>query len=386
MSDPYTTRSTSKNTASVDERVLSVTGTTRRLLRPELVDNPKRPEAAVRITIVHQRKGPHDEWEDIATEPLSTLKAREQAKFALSTEDTLRLYEELQALFKIFEETGILPGKKTMLVGVDAEYLRVPPQRKQVIQQLLDQEYSEEVWGQLVETQPDLATKLSLARLHQERAEALARFRGSLKEQQPESYWQRFFEANTWIFGYGLRYQFLHTVQAQPHYGGTAYTGSGGEKGDYLAATSGDTRFTVLVEIKKPDTQLLQTEEYRNGVFAPSKELAGAVAQLQVNCRKWEESSRLEQNAEPLHDENIFTVSPRGILVIGCTELSARDHRISFELFRRNLTNPEVITFDELYNRARYIVEHTSPVSHVGEVEGSGEDTANWSFDDEMPF
>jgi len=29
----------------------------------------------------------------------------------------------------------------------------------------------------------------------------------------------------------------------------------------------------------------------------------------------------------------------------------------SFELFRRNTTSPEIITFDELYERARFIVE-----------------------------
>ena len=28
----------------------------------------------------------------------------------------------------------------------------------------------------------------------------------------------------------------------------------------------------------------------------------------------------------------------------------------SFELFRRNIQNPEIITFDELYERATYIV------------------------------
>ena len=32
----------------------------------------------------------------------------------------------------------------------------------------------------------------------------------------------------------------------------------------------------------------------------------------------------------------------------------------SFEMFRRNLREPEVITFDELYHRARYIVEHAN--------------------------
>lgn len=30
---------------------------------------------------------------------------------------------------------------------------------------------------------------------------------------------------------------------------------------------------------------------------------------------------------------------------------------VSFELFRRQLTAPEIITFDELYERARFIVE-----------------------------
>src|ERR1700679_3398867 len=50
-------------------------------------------------------------------------------------------------------------------------------------------------------------------------------------------YWQTFFEDNTWIFGYGLRYQFLTTVVAQPSYGGTTVTGRGGQRGDFLTAS-----------------------------------------------------------------------------------------------------------------------------------------------------
>jgi hypothetical protein len=30
----------------------------------------------------------------------------------------------------------------------------------------------------------------------------------------------------------------------------------------------------------------------------------------------------------------------------------------SFELYRRNISPPEIITFDELYERAKFIVEH----------------------------
>jgi hypothetical protein len=66
--------------------------------------------------------------------------------------------------------------------------------------------------------------------------------------------------------------------------------------------------------------------------------------------------------------ESIYTVKPRGIVVIGnLSELNSREKRNSFEQFRNNLSNPEVITYDELYERARYIVEGDTPV--VGESE-----------------
>jgi hypothetical protein len=49
--------------------------------------------------------------------------------------------------------------------------------------------------------------------------------------------------------------------------------------------------------------------------------------------------------------------------VIGCLQQFVSDNGInepkfsSFELLRRQTTSPEVITFDELYERARFIVE-----------------------------
>ena len=55
-----------------------------------------------------------------------------------------------------------------------------------------------------------------------------------LGETQEENWWQDFFERNTWIFGYGLKYQILKSVQSQPQYGGRNVTGKGTEKGDFL--------------------------------------------------------------------------------------------------------------------------------------------------------
>ena len=54
--------------------------------------------------------------------------------------------------------------------------------------------------------------------------------------------------------------------------------------------------------------------------------------------------------------KNIYTVSPKGIIIIGNTEqLIDLSKRGSFERFRREMHNPEIITYDELYERAKFI-------------------------------
>ena len=53
----------------------------------------------------------------------------------------------------------------------------------------------------------------------------------------------------------------------------------------------------------------------------------------------------------------VYTIEPKGILIIGNTkELSGNESIIScFEGFRRNTTNPEIVTFDELFERAKFM-------------------------------
>lgn len=103
-----------------------------------------------------------------------------------------------------------------------------------------------------------------------------------MKDNKDEAFWQSFFERNTWIFGYGLNYKFLKSVQSQPYYGSSNVTGKGGQRGDFLSATAADVKFTVLVEVKKASTPLLGSE-YRNGAFPTSSEFACGVSQLQAN-------------------------------------------------------------------------------------------------------
>ena len=60
----------------------------------------------------------------------------------------------------------------------------------------------------------------------------------------------------------------------------------------------------------------------------------------------------------------IYNYQAKSFLVIGSLNEFVGEHGInedklrSFELLRKNTTSPEIITFDELYERARFIVEH----------------------------
>lgn len=124
----------------------------------------------------------------------------------------------------------------------------------------------------------------------------LLKFKTALSEHSTEEdWWQDFFEMNKWIFGYGLNYQILREEQAQPHYGGDKVDGKGGQKGDYLTSTMGDINFTVLVEIKTPNTPLIQgTKEIRSGAWSLAKDLTDALSQIEANIDTWEKRGSTE--------------------------------------------------------------------------------------------
>lgn len=195
------------------------------------------------------------------------------------------------------------------------------------------------------------------------RRDILRQFKRAIKDKDKgeRNWWQDFFEKNKWIFGYGLNYEILKHEESQPNYGGAKLDGSGGQRGDYLMRTHGSLSFTVLVEIKTPQTPLLGSRKARNGAWELSKDLTNALVQLQANIQIWEKhGSEQPYNRDRLERRGIFTVKPKGIVVIGLLDqlIDDRDKRETFQRFRKSIHGIEIITFDELYNRAKFIVEN----------------------------
>jgi hypothetical protein len=195
-----------------------------------------------------------------------------------------------------------------------------------------------------------------------QRKKRLAEFKAALDRRvADENWWQKFFEDNKWIFGYGLEYVILRVEQPQAHVLGASVTGKDAQKADFLTS-SGPAKFTVLVEIKTPETSLVRGKEpIRSRAWGLSTELTDALTQINANVEGWGNVGQdSPENKQFMEDKNLRrTVKPKGIVVAGMLSALEQDQaRLeTFELFRKGIHGVEIITFDELHDRARYIVE-----------------------------
>ncbi len=183
-----------------------------------------------------------------------------------------------------------------------------------------------------------------------------------------ERVWQDFFEMNNWIFGYGLNFIFstsLKEKKLEQVISGFNFNDYG-KRVDALMATKGFISSLIFIEIKCHNTKLIEESSYRPGCWRVSDELSGAVSQIQKTVQKALTTVRtktdlLSKCGDPT-GESIFLYQPKSFIVIGSlseftTGLGINEDKFSsFELFRRSITNPEIITFDELFNRAKYII------------------------------
>ncbi|QWU13189.1 Type III restriction enzyme, res subunit [Paenibacillus sophorae] len=182
-----------------------------------------------------------------------------------------------------------------------------------------------------------------------------------------EKVWQSFFENNTWIFGYGLNYIFgspLENEKFEQVISGYNFVESG-KRIDALMKTKGRINSICFVEMKTHLTPLLDSQ-YRNECWAISKELSGAIAQIQNYKYKTIKniSSKIEvksKDGEPT-GEIIYNYNPKAILLIGnlgefTTPNGVNEDKLSsFEMFRKSIEGIEIVTFDELFERARFII------------------------------
>lgn len=196
------------------------------------------------------------------------------------------------------------------------------------------------------------------------RKQGLREYQNQMRDKQwDESSWQDFFERENWVFGYGLDYRIMRSFSRE------ATVGAGGTDNqnkpviDYLMNF---THYTVLVEIKRPNTPIFKARKGgRAGTWDFSAEFISAISQIIEQKAEWLSFAQDGQhyNKEGTEVLKARTKNAKSILVIGSSEEfkaseNPRDANImrdTFELFRLENRTIEIITFDELLERAEFI-------------------------------
>lgn len=190
----------------------------------------------------------------------------------------------------------------------------------------------------------------------------------------PEAVWQDFFEENTWIFGYGLKLVACEPLDPEKleriTTGANIFTGAG-KRADAVMRSKGYVSSLLFCEIKTHLKPLLEKIPYRQpDVYQVSAEVSGGVSQVQKTASK--ALMGISQVLHDLYEDDgtptgiqFSAIRPRQALVIGSLDEFKTGGGVnpeklsSFDLFRHSVQDVEIITFDELYERASFIVQDT---------------------------
>lgn len=178
----------------------------------------------------------------------------------------------------------------------------------------------------------------------------IERFEDMLDNKLDEAEWQAFFNANPFILNMAFGYPVIK-VRDQASVGGRKLSGGGEKITDFLVKNS-LTNNTAIFEIKTPQTAILNKTPFRDGVFTPSADLSGSINQ--ALDQKYQFQKQIAQIKDNTRVYDIESYAVHCCLVIGKTP-DDDDRKKSFELFRRNSKDVEIVTFNELLEKLKQL-------------------------------
>ena len=200
----------------------------------------------------------------------------------------------------------------------------------------------------IAETKPEKLAKLQ-GEIELVTLEVLiTRYEEMIAKTLNEGRWQYFFNENPFILSMAFGYPIIK-IQQQSSVGGRKISGEGDKIADFVVKNS-MTNNTAIIEIKTPQEKLLNAQPYREGVYTPSTALSGSINQaLDQKYRFEREIAQIKENSR-IHDIESYSV--HCCLIIG-TIPTTEDRHKSFEQFRRNSKDVEIVTFDELLKKLK---------------------------------
>lgn len=166
-----------------------------------------------------------------------------------------------------------------------------------------------------------------------------------------EEFWQNLLEVNSILFSQIFSYP-ISIIGEKVYVGGKSIYNKSGNVADFLLSNNISDN-VMIVEIKTPSTKLMGSK-YR-GIRNISNELSGSTIQL-ANYK----DSLVKSFARLTEDiPNLRAYNPDCFLIIGDLDQQDLDivARKSFELYRRGLKDVQVVTFDEVFEKASILLK-----------------------------
>jgi hypothetical protein len=355
LADEIKTHYVKRGYATADDIVLSTTARTRTVFRPGLHSG------GVRGAIIRQKIGQDGSWKDVNEVNFTKVPADCGVAIELDTEATTRLFEKLTHLYRV-QEQGVQYGDANFVVAKKEEVLIVDDSTKaQAIQEMLDQGYSQEFWKALTEKDPDLASRLAIAKIQLDREAVIDELEAALQShREDEPFWHEFFSRNPWI----LQAVFSASVFIlgdEVYLGGKlplGRQGKGGVATDFLASDASTKSFSV-VDIKTPSAGLVGPV-YRgelgsglpNESYSIHAELSGGIVQVRNQIAVAIDNF---SHTLGLGFAGLNRVHPKGVLICGMLDSLDQRQQDSFNHFRQGLFSLTVITYDEVLRRLRIL-------------------------------
>lgn len=355
--------STSRRSAVSTDVVLREGEQVRLIFRPEIVENPSDPSACVRGRFLYQKKGRNETWEDRPGTSHATIKKGEEYHLELHAGELLHLLREVAPLYRLYQREGVPQGRQ--------EFIKVGEQLAQFLE-LTESELNEflasnrahatltlrrllrwlsrnpAVAQQLADEElPELNVLVGLANL-----KAVLEIWRNNATNSGEEFWQETLAKYAFVLSQLFAYPVV-VLQGKAYVGGKRLDNKHGNLVDFLGRVS-SSGAAVLIEIKTPVTSLLGPE-YRQDVYPPSRDLAGAIAQ----ALQYRESLMQEFRAVTHGEKGWLSSDPRCIVICGSAmqELTTESQKRSFERFRERVIGVTIITYDELFARVEGLIK-----------------------------
>jgi hypothetical protein len=184
--------------------------------------------------------------------------------------------------------------------------------------------------------------------------------------QGEESIWHHFLKKQEWILGLNVDIKFIRDFYDEQKIGNENSLGSQSPKTDMLGISD----FTTLIELKCSTTEIFKKTKSkgRANTWDFTSDFIEGISQClgqKTELEKMFDQKNFLKDGKRLDKTGIETIDPKTLLIIGNRKVEFPLHDLidvnfiksnTFERFRRSNRNVEVVTFDELFERAYHIV------------------------------